>query len=170
VEDTIKPGETPSSAPASQTADTTPEESGNGRTAQERIRELVAKNKELEAKLGTPATPSVTPVTTPAPDEDWKRKVELEISVPSVLKDKVEDMTAYWSRNPGLTKSEVFKIFTPVESLVEQAKKADEEAIQSRSGGTSNPSARQEQTDLSKLSTADLRTQLEDEIKRGMKV
>jgi hypothetical protein len=134
-----------------------------GRTAQDRIRELVDKVKELEA-FHSPNSPAENKTS---PDEDWKKKVELEISVPSYLKDKVEDMTAYWSKNPGMNKSEVFKVFTPVDQLLAEAKRADEEAELSRTGGSSNPSARQDTKDVTSMTTDELRAQLEAAVKRG---
>jgi hypothetical protein len=141
----------------------------NGRTANDRIRQLVEENNRLKNLLPATAEPKATQPLQGS-DDEWKKKIELELSVPNFLKEKVQDMTSYWQANPRMSKLDVYKIFTPTDVLVKQAQEADAAAQNSYTGGTSNPAARVENMDVKTLTIEQLEANLKSRIAAGEKL
>jgi hypothetical protein len=124
-----------------------------------------ARIKELEGKAPT------SPSSATGGDEAWKRKIELEISIPDYLKDKTEEILDYWGKYPNMPKSDVYKVFTPAEKFAEMINQTNDQANQSRTGGTSNPAARQiDNKPLTQWEQKDLKSELEARMAAGEKI
>ena len=130
-------------------------------------------NDELKTLKEKPAPTSPSSAT--GGDEAWKRKIELEISIPDYLKEKGEEILDYWGKFPGMSEQDVYKVFTPAEKFAEIINQTNDKANQTRTGGTSNPAARQQPdiyaaTDTPEIQRDKLRAELETRIASGERV
>jgi hypothetical protein len=126
-----------------------------GRTAQDRIRELVAENKKLKSQT---ADKQSSPE--PQGDKILNAKVDLLYKAPDHLKAQADEIASYAARY-GVPVEDAIAIFDSKskvsEADVKAAQAAQSEAMQSRTGGTANPAARQETTDIKNLSDDELK-------------
>jgi hypothetical protein len=137
----------------------------------ERLQEVIKQKNDLEAKLKEVQPTPTSPSSATGGDEAWKRKIELEISIPTYLKDKQDDILDYWGKYPNMPKADVYKVFTPAEQFAEMINQSNNQANQSRTGGTSNPAARQiDNKPLAQWEQKDLKSELETRLASGEKI
>jgi hypothetical protein len=103
-------------------------------------------------------------------DKLWKATVEAKLSVPEHLKDKAEEIASYKAKYE-IPMEDAIAIFDSKGKVsqadVEAAKAAQDEAAQSRTGGTANPAARSDAPDIKQMSDDELKAQLNQAIASG---
>lgn len=131
---------------------------GTGRTAQDRIRQLIAENKKLKG-LTTADKPSASQEV--PEDKLWKAKMETKISAPEHLKAQSDDIASYAAKH-GVPIEDAITLFDARNKVSKEdadaMSAAQTEASQSRTGGTANPAARQETSAPKELSNDELIT------------
>jgi hypothetical protein len=146
-----------------------------GRTAQERIQQLVSDKKTLEAELAKykPADKPSPAQQEPQGDKVLNAKVDILFKAPEHLKAQADEIATY-SATHNLPVEDAIAIFDSKSKVsqvdVDAANAAKTEAAQSRTGGTANPAARSETQDVSKMETKDLESKLNQAIAFGEKL
>ena len=182
AEEVIKPGETPTAETV--TAETGKVENNNGSNnsevvqtqnngnesaANKRIRQLIADNKALEAKLSVYAPESTTEQGAQVQHgiQDVERKLRIEFNLPETLKNQKEGILAFATKHPTLTPDEVIQFFKPSNQSATQ--ELDDAARNSATGG--NPVAKpQGASGLKDLKNEDLEAELRTRLAAGEKI
>lgn len=144
----------------------------SGRSAQDRIRELVEENKRLKSQIQPADKPSPAQQE-PQGDKVLSAKVDILYKAPEHLKAQADEIAAYAARH-DLPVEDAIAIFDSKSKVsqadVEAANAAKAEAAQSRTGGTANPAARSETVDVKQMSNEELKSQLKAAISSGYKI
>lgn len=136
-----------------------------------RFKEVNDKLKQYESI----ATDKNSSVSQDVPEDKlWKAKIETKLSVPEHLKPQSDEIASYHARY-NVPIEDAIAIFDSKNKVstadVAAASAAQTEASQSRTGGTANHASRQDESeDPSKVSTEDLRSQLESELASGARI
>jgi hypothetical protein len=142
----------------------------NGRTAQDRIRDLIAENKRLKSQTADNSSASQGLPE----DKLWKAKIETRLSAPEHIKPKADEIASYAAKY-GVPIEDAISLFDSRNKVsqeeVNAANAANTEASQSRTGGTANPAARTETPeDPAKWTDKELDAELERRINSGEKL
>ncbi|MDQ3816108.1 MAG: hypothetical protein M3362_00270 [Acidobacteriota bacterium] len=138
-----------------------------GRTAQDRIRQLVEENRRLKAQVQPADKPSL------AGDKVLNAKVDILYKAPEHLKSKADEIASYAAQY-GVPTEDAIALFDAKGKVsqadVEAAQVAQTEAAQSRTGGTANPQTRSETQDVSKMSKDELTAKLNQALQSGERI
>ncbi|HZS47230.1 MAG TPA: hypothetical protein VFC63_19305 [Blastocatellia bacterium] len=166
---------TPASGNEGQNNTSTASEGANtqrtGRTAQDRIQELVKERDEWKAKaVGSQSADNQSQTSA---QDAGDLVLDLIGKVPEHLKPEMKNIANY-AKKHSMPIDDVITLWDARDKIspedVAAKAAADQAANNSRTGGTPNPAARQETPEVSKMSTQDLRGELEKRVASGEKL
>jgi hypothetical protein len=147
------------------------QKTGTGRTANERIQELVREREALKAQLEQAKADKPSSSETGSLEERLL-KVELGTKVPEHLKKEIDGMASY-AKKHNMPLEDVVTLWDAKNKVsvedVEKGRQADAEANSTKTGGTANPAVRQP-ADIAKMKTEDLKAILYEKVAKGERV